>query len=89
MRPRVALAMLTLVPGAMGGTETYARALTRYLDPSRVDATAYVPRGAGGFSGGIDEIEIPEPRKRKAKAAKTAKAAPPAPATPSTADTNA
>lgn len=36
-----------------------------------------------------DEIEIPEPRKRKAKAAKTAKAAPPAPATPSTADTNA
>ena len=33
MRPRVALAMLTLVPGAMGGTETYARALTRHLDP--------------------------------------------------------
>jgi len=50
MRPRVALAMLTLVPGAMGGTETYARALTRYLDPSRVDATAYVPRGAEGSS---------------------------------------
>lgn len=56
----VALAMLTLVRGAMGGTETYARALTRHLDPERVDATAYVPRGAGGFSGGIDEIEIPE-----------------------------
>ncbi len=36
-----------------------------------------------------DEIEIPEPRKRKAKAAKPAKAATPAPATPSTADTNA
>ena len=60
MRPRVALAMLTLVPGAMGGTETYARALTRHLDPNRVDATAYVPRVAEGFSGGVREVVVPE-----------------------------
>lgn len=60
MEPRVALAMLTLVPGAMGGTETYARALTRHLDPARVDATAYVPRGAEGFSAGIPEVVVPE-----------------------------
>jgi len=57
---RVALSMLTLVPGAMGGTETYARALTRHLDPARVDATAYVPLGAAGFSGGVREVVVPE-----------------------------
>lgn len=57
---RVALSMLTLVPGAMGGTETYARALTRYLDPARVQATAYVPRGAEGFSKGAPEVVVSE-----------------------------
>lgn len=60
VEPRIALSMLTLVPGAMGGTETYARALTRYLDPTRVRATAYVPRGAEGFSQGIPEVVVPE-----------------------------
>jgi len=60
VEPRIALSMLTLVPGAMGGTETYARALTRHLDPTRVQATAYVPRGAEGFSQGIPEVVVPE-----------------------------
>lgn len=53
---RVTLPMLTLVRGGMGGSETYARALTRELaeDP-RVEATAHVTRGAAGFSQGIEE----------------------------------
>lgn len=61
-RPRVAVVMLSLVPGAMGGTETYARELTRHLDRGRIDAHAFVPRGAEGFSAGIPEIVVPEVR---------------------------
>ncbi len=52
----VALAMLTLVPGAMGGSETYARALTRELAGSGdVTATAYVAAIGSGFSQGVPE----------------------------------
>lgn len=57
----VALAMLTLVPGGMGGSETYARELTRQLATAEgVRATAYVPRSARGFSEGIPERVVPE-----------------------------
>lgn len=57
--PEVALSMLTLVPGAMGGSETYARELTRQLATSdEVAATAYVPRNAAGFSAGIPEVVV-------------------------------
>ena len=53
--------MLTLVPGAMGGSETYARALTRELASSTtVDAHALVPRIARGFSEGIPEVVVDE-----------------------------
>jgi glycosyltransferase involved in cell wall biosynthesis len=53
---KVALSMLTLVPGGMGGSETYARALTRQLVPgSGVSAKAFVPKSAAGFSEGIPE----------------------------------
>lgn len=58
MPPRVALMMLSLVPGAMGGGETFLRALTSGLDPKAVDATAYVPRNARGFSEGVPEVVI-------------------------------
>ena len=52
----VALAMLTLVPGGMGGSETYARALTRELARSGdVNATAYVAAIGAGFSQGVPE----------------------------------
>ena len=52
----VALSMLTLVPGAMGGSETYARALTRELaGSSDVKVTAYVAAIAAGFSQGVPE----------------------------------
>jgi glycosyltransferase involved in cell wall biosynthesis len=52
----VALSMLTLVPGGMGGSETYARELTRLLrDVDDVHTVAYVPSSARGFSRGVDE----------------------------------
>lgn len=56
---RVALSMLTLVPGSMGGSETYARALTRTLpdDPS-VLVEAFVPGNAAGFSEAARENPI-------------------------------
>ena len=56
----VALAMLTLVPGAMGGSETYARALTRELaESSDVTVTAYVAAVGAGFSQGVPERVVP------------------------------
>jgi glycosyltransferase involved in cell wall biosynthesis len=58
--PDVALSMLTLVPGAMGGSETYARELTRQLATTdEVAATAYLPANASGFSAGIPEVVLP------------------------------
>lgn len=55
----VALSMLTLVPGGMGGSETYARALTSQLPTvAGLSATAFVPRIAAGFSQGVPEIVI-------------------------------
>lgn len=55
--------MLTLVPGSMGGSETYARELTRELVGSGwVDAHAYVARCAAGFSQGLPETVVPEIR---------------------------
>ena len=59
----VALSMLTLVPGGMGGSETYARELTRQLATAKgVHTTAYVPAMAAGFSQGIDERIISQVR---------------------------
>lgn len=55
----VAMSMLTLVVGGMGGSETYARALTRQLaDHPEVDVTAFVPASAAGFSEGVPERVI-------------------------------
>ncbi|MET3769692.1 glycosyltransferase involved in cell wall biosynthesis [Marisediminicola sp. UYEF4] len=56
---RVALSMLTLVPGGMGGSETYARALTEQLHTTdKVRTTAFVPSTAAGFSRGIPEVVV-------------------------------
>lgn len=51
--------MLSLVPGGMGGSETYARELARGLD-ARADVTvdALVPENAGGCSGIAGEHAI-------------------------------
>lgn len=55
----VALPMLTLVPGGMGGSETYARELTRQLvDVPGLEARAFVPSAAAGFSEGIPETIV-------------------------------
>lgn len=57
---RVALSMLTLVPGDMGGTETYARELVRTLGRSAaVEVTTFVSRVAAGSSPGVDERVVP------------------------------
>lgn len=57
----MALSMLTLVPGAMGGSETYARELTGELATSdEFSVTAFVPRNAVGFSRGVTEVVVPE-----------------------------
>lgn len=59
----VALSMLTLVPGGMGGSETYARELTRQLAKTPgVHTTAYVPATAAGFSQDVDERSIGQVR---------------------------
>ena len=56
---KLALAMLTLVPGGMGGSETYARALTRELASlPELAVTAFVPEGAEGFSEGVRESVV-------------------------------
>ena len=41
MQPLIGISLLTLVPGAVGGSETYARALTRALavEPSSIGLT--------------------------------------------------
>ncbi|MBA2952166.1 glycosyltransferase [Nocardioides sp. MAH-18] len=55
-RVAVALPMLSLVPGGMGGSETYARELTRELAAMpELDVTTYLPRAAAGFSEGVRE----------------------------------
>lgn len=58
-RLQVALSMLTLVPGGMGGSETYARELVRGLArsaaadaPGAVDATGVVAAVGAGFCAG-------------------------------------
>lgn len=56
----VAVSMLTLVPGGMGGSETYARELVRKLGASQaVNPTFYVNESGRGFSEGADEVVIP------------------------------
>jgi glycosyltransferase involved in cell wall biosynthesis len=53
---RVALSMLTLVPGRMDGGAIYARELVRTLGRSAtVEATAFVSRAAAGFSADVTE----------------------------------
>jgi glycosyltransferase involved in cell wall biosynthesis len=56
----VGLSMLTLVPGGMGGSETYARELVRELGKlTSVKTTGYVNEAAAGFCEGVDEVVVP------------------------------
>jgi len=53
---RVAMSMPTLVPGGMGGTETYARELIRALSRSTtIELSTLVTRAAAGFGGAETE----------------------------------
>lgn len=57
----IAIPMLTLVPGTMGGGETYARGLMQGLELfPKIRATTFVGPQAKGFSGPIDEVVCPE-----------------------------
>jgi len=80
---RVAVSMLTLVRGGMGGSETYARALTEQLGSTdEIQAEAFVPESAAGFATGIPEHAIknlrvgPSTRERLASMAMIAGRAP-------------
>jgi glycosyltransferase involved in cell wall biosynthesis len=59
-RLSVVLPMLTLVPGGMGGTETYVHALSRELAKVQdLDVTAMVPASAAGAFSGTREVVVP------------------------------
>jgi glycosyltransferase involved in cell wall biosynthesis len=59
----VALPMLNLVPGGMGGTETYTRELlNQFAQRPDVAATAFVPANARGFALNSAEVVIPSIR---------------------------
>ena len=56
----VCVSMLTLVPGEMGGSETYARELVRQLgQSSSIKARCLVSGSAAGFCEGAEEIVVP------------------------------
>ena len=53
--------MLTLVPGGMGGSETYARALCRALSAQHeVEAVAFVAASARDAGEGLETRVVPE-----------------------------
>ena len=55
----VVISMLSLAPGTMGGSETYARELVRALGTSDLDVSTLVPAAAAGFSEGVPETVLP------------------------------
>jgi glycosyltransferase involved in cell wall biosynthesis len=58
---RVGLSLLTLVPGEIGGAETYARGLARGLARvGELDYTAFVPPAAPGAGEGLPEVLVSE-----------------------------
>ncbi|HXG75214.1 MAG TPA: glycosyltransferase family 1 protein [Gaiellaceae bacterium] len=60
---RVGLSLLTLVPGRMGGSETYVRGLVRGLATTReVEAHAFVPAIAPGVGDGLPTTVVGEYR---------------------------
>jgi glycosyltransferase involved in cell wall biosynthesis len=56
----VLLSMLTLVPGSMGGSETYARELIRELSTRDLEVSTLVSPVARGFSQSLSEQVAPE-----------------------------
>jgi glycosyltransferase involved in cell wall biosynthesis len=59
--PVIGISMLTLVPGVMGGSETYARELTRALaQVGELEYRVFVPPGAADAGGGLPTVEVAE-----------------------------
>lgn len=59
----VGISLLTLVPGEIGGAETYARELALGLaEHGSLDYTAFTPPAAPGSGGGLPEVAVPEYR---------------------------
>jgi glycosyltransferase involved in cell wall biosynthesis len=60
---RVGISLLTLVPGQMGGTETYVRGLTRALaEVGTLDYAVFSPPAGRGAAGGLPEVVVDEYR---------------------------
>jgi glycosyltransferase involved in cell wall biosynthesis len=60
---RVGISLLTLAPGDLGGSETYARQLVRALSSvGELDYTVFVPSQARDAAGGLAAVEVREPR---------------------------
>ncbi|HXH89817.1 MAG TPA: glycosyltransferase family 1 protein [Gaiellaceae bacterium] len=60
---RVGISLLTLVPAAVGGSETYVRGLARGLaEVGELDYSVFVPPVAGGAGEGLPEVAVPEYR---------------------------
>ncbi len=59
---RVGISLLTLAPGDLGGSETYARELVRALAAvGTLDYTVFVPARARDAAGGLPAIDVREP----------------------------
>src|SRR3954451_4999258 len=78
---RVGISLLTLVPGISGGSETYARALTRTLAAEgtldyRVFLPTIAPDAGGGLRPGPRARPIPAARSTQPPSSSTAPHAP-------------
>jgi glycosyltransferase involved in cell wall biosynthesis len=59
---RVAISLLTLAPGDLGGSETYARQLVKALaSVGELEYSVFVPARAMDAAGGLPAIEVREP----------------------------
>ena len=59
---RVGISLLTLAPGDLGGSETYARQLVKALPTiRRHDYTVFVPAHAKDAAGTLPTTEVGEP----------------------------
>lgn len=57
---RIGISLLTLLPGEVGGAETYARGLTRALaEVGTLDYVAFTPPAAPGAGEGLPEVAVP------------------------------
>jgi glycosyltransferase involved in cell wall biosynthesis len=60
---RVGISLLTLLPGEVGGAETYARGLSQaFAEVGTLDYVAFTPPAAAGAGEGLPEISVPEYR---------------------------